>query len=117
MSRLVRTLAALCLMTFAGLACASFHTWEIAQIYSNADGTIQFVQLRETRSDEELLCEILGGRVEFYDVLIGRHMGRLCCAANSIFTSDNSERSGVLIAMAQVAPLVSKQCLLYDSPR
>ena len=48
MSRLARTLAALCLTTFAGLACASFHTWEIAQLYSNADGTIQYVQLRET---------------------------------------------------------------------
>ena len=48
MSRLFRTLAALWLMAAAGLASANFHTWEIAELYSNADGTIQFVQLRET---------------------------------------------------------------------
>ena len=35
-------------MAAAGLASANFHTWEIAELYSNADGTIQFVQLRET---------------------------------------------------------------------
>ena len=31
----------------AGLATASFHTFQITEIYSNADGTIQYVVLRE----------------------------------------------------------------------
>jgi len=36
------------LSTVAPNADASFHTYQIDQIYSNADGTIQFVVLRET---------------------------------------------------------------------
>ena len=58
MLRFVRTLAAVWLMAVAGLASAAFHTWEIAEIYSNADGTIQFIVLRETQgmNGENLLA-------------------------------------------------------------
>ena len=58
MARLVKTLAACWLMAIGGLAGASFHTWELAELYSNADGTIQFVQLRETQgvAGENLLA-------------------------------------------------------------
>jgi hypothetical protein len=49
MSRSIRTFAAACLFVVANFAYAAFHTWEIAELYSNADGTIQFIQLRETQ--------------------------------------------------------------------
>jgi hypothetical protein len=48
MSRLFRTILVAGLMVASGLASASYHTWQIAEVYSNADGTIQFVELRET---------------------------------------------------------------------
>ncbi len=39
--------AAHALLAFSATAAASYHTYEIAQFYSNADGTIQFVLLHE----------------------------------------------------------------------
>jgi hypothetical protein len=53
-----RTFAAFALPGRRRAASATFHTWEIAQLYSNADGTIQFVQLRETQgaAGENLLA-------------------------------------------------------------
>src|SRR5215207_5988839 len=58
MSRLIRTLAASWFFAIAGFASASYHTWEIAELYSNADGSIQFIQLRETQgfAGENLLA-------------------------------------------------------------
>src|SRR5512138_2958058 len=58
MSRILRTLAAGWLIAAAGLASASYHTWQIAEAYSNADGTIQFIQLRESQgfNGENLLA-------------------------------------------------------------
>jgi len=45
---LVRNLCAFAgAVAFASSAHATFHTWRIEQIYSNADGTIQFVVLHE----------------------------------------------------------------------
>jgi hypothetical protein len=43
----VFTLLTLCLALCAGQAQASFHTYIINEIYSNADGTIQFIELKE----------------------------------------------------------------------
>ena len=40
-------LCTLCLALFAAPALASFHTFVIDEIYSNADGTIQFIVMRE----------------------------------------------------------------------
>jgi hypothetical protein len=47
MKPLVRLVIAGALALIAPLAGASFHLWQINQIYSNADGTVQFVVLRE----------------------------------------------------------------------
>ena len=48
MSRIVvRTFLLACLAVLALPAQASFHTYKINEIYSNPDGTIQFVELRE----------------------------------------------------------------------
>jgi hypothetical protein len=44
-----RGLLALALAGFATLAPASFHTFQIEEIYSNADGTVQYVVLHETQ--------------------------------------------------------------------
>jgi len=45
---LVRSLVAFAgAVAFASSAHATFHTWRIEQVYSNADGTIQFVVLHE----------------------------------------------------------------------
>src|SRR4051812_18134603 len=46
LKRLIAITAALLVLPCA--AWASFHTFAIDQIYSNADGTVQFVVLRET---------------------------------------------------------------------
>jgi hypothetical protein len=45
--RMLRWLIAMVLAFAAPLASASFHSFQIDQIYSNADGTVQFVVLRE----------------------------------------------------------------------
>ena len=47
MKHLLRWLLAMVLAFAAPFASASFHTFQIDQIYSDADGTVQFVVLRE----------------------------------------------------------------------
>lgn len=48
MNAVPRWLAAIALMLFGSLAHATFHTFRIHQIYSNADGSVQFIVLRES---------------------------------------------------------------------
>ena len=56
----VRAFAAVALALLAPLAQASFHTFRIEQLYTNADGTVQFVVLRESAgADGE---HVWGGR-------------------------------------------------------
>ena len=47
MKQLLRWLVAMMLAFAAPLASASFHTFQIDELYSNADGSVQFVVLRE----------------------------------------------------------------------
>ena len=47
MSRSLRLLVAVAVALVAPIAHATFHTFRIDRVYSNADGTIQFVVLRE----------------------------------------------------------------------
>src|SRR3954470_20435013 len=47
MRTVFKWIAAAALALAAPLAIASFHTFQIDQIYSNADGTVQFVVLHE----------------------------------------------------------------------
>jgi hypothetical protein len=47
MTRLVRGVVALALMAVATPAAATFHTFRIDQLYSNADGSVQFIVLHE----------------------------------------------------------------------
>jgi len=47
MDRFVKYLLAACAFAFMAPALATFHTFIIEQIYSNADGTVQYVVLRE----------------------------------------------------------------------
>ena len=42
---LAAVMVASALLTFCGAARASFHLWQISEIYSNASGTVQFVEL------------------------------------------------------------------------
>src|SRR6266545_1394043 len=49
MPRFRRAVAALGFAALANTATASLHTFAIEEIYSNADGTIQYVVLRETQ--------------------------------------------------------------------
>jgi hypothetical protein len=59
MKKVLSVLLAHALWFICGTAAASYHTFEIVQIYSNADGTIQFVLLHEfAGSDGE---QFLGG--------------------------------------------------------
>src|ERR1700675_607983 len=47
MKQMLRWLMAMVLAVAAPLASATFHTFQIDQIYSGADGTVQFIVLRE----------------------------------------------------------------------
>src|SRR5215470_9515227 len=48
MGAMQKWVLALVLALFAAAAQATFHTWKIEAIYSNADGTVQFVVLHES---------------------------------------------------------------------
>ncbi len=48
MNHFVRCILAACAFAFTAPAHAAFHTWTIDQVYSNADGTVQYVVLRES---------------------------------------------------------------------
>lgn len=68
---------ALALSLVAGRAGATFHTFQIQEIYSNADGTIQYVVLREAAGmdGENLLSghsftATAGGTTRTYDFLL-----------------------------------------------
>ncbi|HTQ01855.1 MAG TPA: hypothetical protein VMN56_21230 [Casimicrobiaceae bacterium] len=54
----IRALAALALLLGASAAQAAFHLWRIDQIYTNADGSVQFVVLKECcgQNNENLLA-------------------------------------------------------------
>jgi len=41
----IRWLCAIALLVSAGTARAAFHLWQVNEIYSNADGTVQFIEL------------------------------------------------------------------------
>src|SRR2546421_9240916 len=53
-TRCLRLLAVL-LVAFAGSAHASYHLWLITQLYSNADGTVQYVELKAYGGGEQFL--------------------------------------------------------------
>jgi hypothetical protein len=42
-------------MAFAGNAQATFHLWRISQVYSNADGTVQYVELMALASGQQYI--------------------------------------------------------------
>src|SRR5262244_1349011 len=48
MSGMRKWMLAIVVALFAAAAHANFHTWKIEAIYSNADGTVQFVVLHES---------------------------------------------------------------------
>ena len=47
MKRLLRAVVALALAATAPWSAATFHTFRIDQLYSNADGSVQFIVLLE----------------------------------------------------------------------
>ena len=51
LAKLGRPLALLLGLAMAPAAFATFHTYRIEQIFSNGDGTIQFVVLKESLGD------------------------------------------------------------------
>jgi hypothetical protein len=53
--KLARTLI-IALLGFAGSAHAAFHLWQINEIYSNADGSVQFVELATLSGGQQFLA-------------------------------------------------------------
>ena len=47
MDKLIKLVIAAGALSISQQSIASFHTWDINEIFSNADGTIQFIELRE----------------------------------------------------------------------
>src|SRR6185437_2224612 len=45
----------LVLLAISGGAQASFHLWTITQLYSNGDGTVQFIELRALAGGQQFL--------------------------------------------------------------
>jgi len=52
-----RWLCAIVLLLSAAAASATFHLWQVREIYSNADGTVQFVELATSASGQEFLAD------------------------------------------------------------
>ena len=56
MSRALRnSLLALAVAAQGSVASAGHHQWIISELYSNADGTVQFVELLGTANDEQFI--------------------------------------------------------------
>ena len=51
----IRWLCAIVLLVSAGTARATFHLWQLNEIYSNADGTVQFIELATSAGGQEFL--------------------------------------------------------------
>jgi hypothetical protein len=54
-AKLFRILAAV-FLAFGGSAHATFHLWQITQLYSNADGTVQYVELMAYSSGQQYIA-------------------------------------------------------------
>ena len=55
-TRLLLTLACICAGFVANMAQASFHLVQVNEIYSNADGTVQFVELKVTSDGQNFFA-------------------------------------------------------------
>jgi hypothetical protein len=55
MKSLVLRLLSVLLLAFSGSAHATFHLWYITELFSNADGTIQFIELKALASGQEFV--------------------------------------------------------------
>ena len=53
--RLVRAFAAVALASFALAAHATFHLWQISELYSSADGKVQFIELVALAGGQQFL--------------------------------------------------------------
>src|SRR3954467_11414905 len=53
----MKTVVAFLLLAFANVpsAVATFHLWDLNEVYSNADGSVQFVELSTTADGQEQL--------------------------------------------------------------
>ena len=51
----IRWLCAMVLLVSAATAHAAFHLWQLNEIYSNADGTVQFIELRTSAGGQQFL--------------------------------------------------------------
>ncbi len=49
-------ICAIALIASAGTARATFHLWQLNEIYSNADGTVQFIELSTGASGQQFLA-------------------------------------------------------------
>jgi hypothetical protein len=57
LEKLVRRIGAMVvLLVISGGAQATFHLWRITQLYSNADGTVQFIELLSLASGQQFLA-------------------------------------------------------------
>src|SRR5471030_1140079 len=54
MTKFLRILAVF--LAFSGNAHATFHLWQITQLYSNADGTVQYVELMAYSSGQQYIA-------------------------------------------------------------
>jgi hypothetical protein len=52
----IRSLCAIVLVLASGAARATFHLWQLNEIYSNADGTVQFVELITNAGGQEFVA-------------------------------------------------------------
>jgi len=53
--RMLRILACAVAVFFTQSAIASFHLWQIAEIYSNANGTVQYIELTTSASGQQFV--------------------------------------------------------------
>src|SRR5256885_1372411 len=104
-SSLLRLLGAIALLSIAPIARADFHLWKIQEVFSDATGNVQFIQL--------------GGVTENGENLLGGHM--LQSSANSYtfptdLPSDQTAGKSVLIATTDFAKLNGAPAPDYTIP-
>jgi hypothetical protein len=52
----IQWFCAIALLVFPGVTRASFHLWQLNEIYSNADGTVQFIELSTAFGGQQFLA-------------------------------------------------------------
>ena len=86
----IRWLCTIALLVSAGTARATFHLWQLNEIYSNADGTVQFIELITSVGGQQFLAgrTITSSQVELVVGPYGQPSSQVTKTQSFTFPSD-----------------------------